>query len=450
MSSLLDHYRVLGVSVGAGISDVTSSYKRLCRMYHPDVSDDPESEEMMKRINIAYTVLREKLRREAAFRERQSYTRTARKYGNADAYTYTAGYRATNTNPRGSDTNAHTANPRGADTNTHTANPRGADTNAHTANPRAQADARANTRTYATDARAKDAEAEKEAYTVLQNYFKALSACNYTGAYTYLSSYDRKHISRESFIDWRKSVARVFPMNEFIIKGGMSGATINFNDGKSRNARRFHVSVTEEDIAKDATLSDDVEKLVIYENGLWKVFLGYSGVGELTREFDEQFEIKLKKDVAKRWEEYYAGLHPEYNMLSLTGMRKAASRELYRQQRFGGTLTFAAISVQCDNQRGPGQEQLLRYAAKTMTGALRETDIPAYAGDGVFAILLVELRKKNADEIISRLIEKIRRNAGPQLGAKANIEYTYGSWSGSGSADMEALNRILKKFRKKI
>ena len=403
MSSLLEHYRVLEVNFGASIADVTSSYKRLCRMHHPDVSGDPKSEELMKRINIAYTVLREKLKREAAFRERQSYSRTAKKYWNND------------TRAHASETRAHT------DTRTHTANSRVADT-----------------------------VAEKEAYAVLQNYFRALSAFNYAGAYTYLSTYDRRHISRESFIEWRKSVTRVFPMSEFIIKGGMPAATVSFNDGKSREARRFRVSVTEEDIAKGSTLSDDVEKLVIYENGLWKVFLGYSGVGELTREFDEQFEIKLKREAAKRWEEYNAGLYPEFNMLSLTGMRKAAAREIYRQQRFGGTLTFAAVSIQSDNVKGTGQDQLLRSAAKTMAGALRETDIPAYAGDGVFAILLVELRKKNADEIISRIIEKIRRNAGPHLGARANIEYTFGSWSGSGSADMEALNRILKKFRKKI
>jgi len=74
MTSLLEHYKVLGINVGAGIADVTSSYKRLCRIYHPDVNDDPESAELMKRINIAYSVLREKLRREAAFRERQSYS----------------------------------------------------------------------------------------------------------------------------------------------------------------------------------------------------------------------------------------------------------------------------------------------------------------------------------------------------------------------------------------
>jgi len=404
MSSLLDHYRVLGVSVGAGMTDVTSSYKRLCRLYHPDVSSDPKSEEQMKRINIAYTVLREKLRREALFRDRQAFSRSNRRYGNADARS-----------------SASEARSYGQEA-----------------------------RTYASEARVTGEEAEREAFSILQGYFKAIGAFDYSGAYNYLSTYDKKLISRESFTEWRKSVARVYPMREFTISGGLSVATVTFKDGKSLYARRFRVAVTEEDFARGAMHSGDVEKLVIFENGLWKVFLGYNSVGDLTREFDERFEIKLKRDVAKHWEEYYAGMHHEYNMLSLTGMRGAVSREIYRQQRFGGTLTFAVISIQTGGARGGGHEQLLRSAAKTIAGSLRETDIPAYAGDGLFAVLLVELRKKNADDIVNRLIEKIRRNAGPQLGARAEIEYTYGSWSGSGSMDMEAINKILRKFRKKM
>ena len=380
MSSILEHYKVLGVNIGAGLSDVTSSYRRLCRIYHPDVNDDPASEEQMKRINIAYSVLRDKLRREIAFQQRQSYPRPGRRYAGADVR----------------------------------------------------------------------AETEKEANSALFGYFKAIGECDYSGAYIYLSSYDKRFVSLESFIDWRKSVARLYPMREFKISGGQSTITVAFGEGKSCIGLRFRVMITEEDVTEGKIQSGEVEKAVIYENGLWKVFLGYKSVGDLTRGFDERFEARRKRDITKRWEEYYAGLYPEYNMLSIAGMRKAVLRELYRQKRFGGALTFAAISVKTGGMRRAGEDELLRSAAKTIVGALRETDVPAYAGDGVFAILLVELRKKDADDIVGRLIEKIREDAGPQLGAKAEIDYEFASWSGQGLADIEALNRVLRKFRKKM
>ena len=376
MTNLLEHYQILGVNVGAGINDVTSSYRRLCRVYHPDVNDDPESEELMKRINIAYSVLREKLLRDAAFRERQTYSRPVRRYYNP--------------------------------------------------------------------------EAEKEAYSVINDYFRLISECDYSGAYNYISSYDMRYITRESFIEWRKSVARLYPMREFTITGGLPAAAVSFEDGRIRQARRYHVAVTEENYTEEPTQQGAMEKLVISENGMWRVFLGYRGVGDLTRSFDERFETKRKRDITKRWEEYYTGRCLEYDMLSLTGMRKALSRELYRQRRFGGTLTFAAFSVDTDDDFGNGHEELLRSAAKTITAALRETDVPAYAGDGVFAILFVELRKKNVEEIFDRLVEKILKNAGPRLGGRAKVDYEYESWTGHSPADMDGLNKVLKKFRKKV
>ena len=390
MTSILEHYRVLGVNMGAGIADVTSSYKRLCRKYHPDVNDDPGSEELMKRINIAYAVLREKLIREAAFRERTPYSRPVRRYA-------------------GTETRANNATTRKA-----------------------------------------GAESEREAFSVLERYFKSICACDYTGAYACLSSYDKRSISRASFIEWRKSVARLYPIRAFKITGGLQVATVSFNDGRTFSARRYRIAVTEGSTSDESTQSGTVEKLVINENGLWRVFLGYRGVSELTRTFEERYEAKRKRDVTKRWEEYYAGICPEYDMLSLMGMRKAVSHEIYRQKRFGGMLTFAAISVKAGGSQEAGQEELLRSAAGTICGTLRETDIPAYAGDGVFAILFVELRKKNVEEIVSRLIEKIRKNAGAQLGGRAVIEYAYESWPGHGGADEDSVNKVLKKFRKKV
>ena len=89
-------------------------------------------------------------------------------------------------------------------------------------------------------------------------------------------------------------------------------------------------------------------------------------------------------------------------------------------------------------------------AAKTICGSLRETDVPAYTGDGIFAVMFVELGKKNAENIISRLIETIRKNAGPQLGTQAKIEYKYNTWTGKSYADIDALNELLLVYNKKI
>jgi hypothetical protein len=258
------------------------------------------------------------------------------------------------------------------------------------------------------------------------------------------------NITLEAFKEWRESVARLYPMREFRIAGGSSVAVITWGGSKSFNARKFRVIVTEDDPADNKKQSGEVDKLVINEAGKWGVFLGYKEVTELTRTFDERFKSKRKSEVEKRWEEYIAGFNIEYDVFNLEGLKKQVNRELYRQRRYGNSMTFVAISVKSGDKNNTGQAELLRSAAKTIGATLREVDVPSYAGDGVFAIMYVELGKRNAEAVLQRLVDTIKKNAGPQLGAHADISYEYGSWSGQVYADMDTLNGILVKFGKKI
>ena len=428
MSNLLESYRVLGVKVGAGMADVTTSYRQLCRTYHPDITDDPEAEEQMKKINIAYTVLRDKFKRESAFRDRQTFARPVKRYPSADA-----GRQAADKQRQADD-----------------AQRQAREAQERKAAAEAQRQAKEDQERRAAERAAASADAEKLAYCALHEYFDALNACDYSKAYNCLSNHDKRHINQEGFKKWRESVARLYPMREFKIASGSSIAVVTWGDNKSYHARKFRVAITEDDYKDDAALSGDIDKLVINENGKWGVFLGYKEISQLTRSFEKRFETKKKRDVEKILEVYAAGLHPEYNMLNLDGLRKTVSKELYRLRRYGGAMTFAALSIRHNGITSVGSDDLLRSAAKTICSELRETDVPAYTGDGVFAIMFVELGKKNAENVIRKLIESIRKNAGPHLGEKAEIVYEYGSWSGTGYADMDMLNSIMKIFSKKI
>ena len=52
-----DYYRVLGLPFGASVEQVRARYRELARLYHPDVSADPEAEEKMRQLNEAYRIL---------------------------------------------------------------------------------------------------------------------------------------------------------------------------------------------------------------------------------------------------------------------------------------------------------------------------------------------------------------------------------------------------------
>jgi len=73
-SSSQDHYQILGVSRNATIEQIKSAYRELSKKHHPDVSQDPSSVELFKKISNAYSVLKDE-------KSRSNYD-----YGNSTSY----------------------------------------------------------------------------------------------------------------------------------------------------------------------------------------------------------------------------------------------------------------------------------------------------------------------------------------------------------------------------
>lgn len=51
-----DFYELLGVPRDADADTIKRAYRRLARMLHPDVNDDPEAAERFKEVSVAYEV----------------------------------------------------------------------------------------------------------------------------------------------------------------------------------------------------------------------------------------------------------------------------------------------------------------------------------------------------------------------------------------------------------
>src|ERR1700741_5018588 len=60
-----DYYQILGLQRTATAEQVKTTYRRLARKYHPDVSKEPNAEESFKDVQEAYEVLKDPEKRAA-------------------------------------------------------------------------------------------------------------------------------------------------------------------------------------------------------------------------------------------------------------------------------------------------------------------------------------------------------------------------------------------------
>lgn len=57
------YYDILSVQKDASVQEIASAYRKLAKVLHPDVCNDPDAEELFKTVNLAYHTLRDPKKR---------------------------------------------------------------------------------------------------------------------------------------------------------------------------------------------------------------------------------------------------------------------------------------------------------------------------------------------------------------------------------------------------
>lgn len=382
MSRNVDYYKILHVEFGADKADIAAAYKKLCKIYHPDVSRNPNTEEIMKQINNAYAVLNDDVKREAYDRKYSAFFSSNKKQNGSAGFRGAAGW-----NPQ-----------------------RG--------------------RTYGkpdSDKQTNEKKAEEgNAFLTAQEYLSCLLTHDYKRAYELLSDYDRQYVTLKAFNDWKETTNRHRIIREFQIERYENANIRSFRAGLSGNiqAKKFNISITELNLQNQAVESRETICRLIMEKGVWRILLGPGELSGIAAVIENLSPNREKSEMERFWEQYCEDNCRQLDMLSLSGLLKKAEPELYRHSRYKQAIVIASFDI----KPPPGafsekhMADVLQAISKSLKPSIRDCDIPAYIGNGIFIVLFCQLRRRGAKKIIHRLTEMIIRRVYLELRVRIDVK----------------------------
>ncbi len=361
MSNWIDYYRVLQVAYNAEPIVIESTYKRLCKIYHPDINRSPDAVRRMQEINAAYSVLGDARKRNAYYLEWVGHNRKT----------------------AGSSAKQEPKKPQGS--------PRAAQTS--------------DSRQYSYKQGPKsDAEAADD---VMTHYFLSLCAGQYRDAYYMLCSQDRNSIKFEAFEQWQRAVSEVYRIRSFKTRAPKAVEKSPISPKSMDKALRFVIEIVEENMFSRKTNRYSFTKVAVCEQQGWRVYLGYKDLAKVMEKFKTTHNPSAEK----------------YTMPDLEGFCKRAEPECYRYKRHKRDFVLGVIRINILRE-GLGQvltEKIIAQGGSVIAKSLRLIDSFAYIGNGFFAVLLSEARMNSAKSIIARLFRQTEQDVWKCFDSKISI-----------------------------
>lgn len=332
-----DYYRILQVHYLAEAEVIESAYKRLAKKYHPDVNKNKESKEIMQRINKAYEVLGNPVKREV-------YDMVWEK-----SYNSRIGY-----------------NNKNIDT-----------------------DEKYNITLYKSktvlDKYFKSiaeyklgiayeliSNIDKENITVEDfiNWQKAVSVVYRLQKYDcgFHKVYKDKFLSGYLYKDVIEFNVAIEEYNEVM------------------------------DMVEKSTIK---KMLVLDEDGEWRVFIGYEKLQSFINKFKSLTSLLNAKDIIKELNETHCRTDSLTGFLNQRGMKERIESEIQRFDRYGNVFSLIMCSISINKRFGTSigeevKDVIIGESAKTLKDNIREVDTIGRWGDNSFLILLPETNSVSA------------------------------------------------------
>ncbi len=376
-----DYYKLLQVHYDAEFDVIEAAYKRLCKKYHPDINNSKHAEEKIKKINVAYEVLKDQRRRKEYHEEWIEKNR----YRSFSPQTTTV------QPPKTEEPKPAPPQPKPAPQREHTWKD------------------------------GTDFSYDENARKVLIEYMITVSEFKYETAYNLLTDLNKANITFEKFKEWQDAVSKLYSLGGFKTKVFKSYKDHWLGTKKYDKAIEFEIDASEKDIKTGTVTDSHFTKVVVQEKNLWKVYLEYTDLDFLIYKFNFLNYSKDKTTMLEQIVEKEARVDPVTGMFNKRGFFDFIERENNRYIRYRSVFTIAIFAFTEEGSEKIDQKHI-EHMAYCFNNYVRNTDIAAHVGNGVFALMMVETDHADAIFPCKRTMKGLKSELSQNLNIAIEIK----------------------------
>lgn len=236
------------------------------------------------------------------------------------------------------------------------------------------------------------------AQNTLNRYIQALSNKDFSKAYGMLSGYNQKKVNQEDFIEWQKSVSKLYSIGDFKTKVFKVHSSTAIKHISCRKAIEFEVRMSEKNVQTGKISNYQFTKTTINENGLWKVLLEYDDLKILIHKFKYLYHMSTQSSEMDQLSKVQLKKNELTGLLNQNGLLEELEKEKNRFLRYKNAFSVAVLSLKFPpkDELHFVKKDILKYAAYSIEKCIRNTDIVANITNEAFAIIFTETNYENA------------------------------------------------------
>lgn len=244
---------------------------------------------------------------------------------------------------------------------------------------------------------------------MISQYMTYIKNKNFESAYNMISKENKNTLFKKDFLIWKHLVAEIYELIDFDCTFSKFGTvnTHSYKDSHNKTIIEFKIKIIERNIFLDRVEEDFFTRKLIYEDGLWSIYLDNLDLKAIIKKYRRLVRINKKNTLLNQKYLKDIGIDSKTGFLSKGKFLEQCELENHRYQRYQNAFSLVAFKFNIQDFETLSKRSVIQFLGAIFKNNSRKLDIFCYFKSGIFVMLLPETNYDSTDIYVQKLLSII-------------------------------------------